>query len=167
MLTVILDELLKDTESAKFQEPEFAQTLSTAVQIALVDVLRECKVRPASVIGHSSGEIAAAYASGAISADVAIALSYFRGHSIKQSVDERSGAMAAVGLTPEKARAYLTDGVVIACENSPQSVTFSGNEHRLVKVLETIQADNPDTFCRRLQVSVAYHSGKFTNRLLS
>lgn len=126
-------------------------------------MLREFGVHPASVIGHSSGEIAAAYASGAISAGSAITLSYFRGQAIKQSAD---GAMAAVGLASEQVRTYLTEGVVIACENSPQSVTLSGNEDRLVEILKNIQTDNPDTFCRRLQVSVAYHSGKLSMTFL-
>ena len=123
-------------------------------------MLRDYGVYPASVIGHSSGEIAAAYASGAISAEVAIALSYFRGQVIKQLTGGQSGAMAAVGLAAKKTRPYLNEGVTIACENSPQSITLSGNEDKLVEVLNTIQADNPDTFCRRLHVSVAYHSSQ-------
>ncbi|KAJ5168896.1 uncharacterized protein N7482_004490 [Penicillium canariense] len=117
------EELLKDDESSRIQNPEFAQPLSTAVQIALVDLLAEWGIRPASVIGHSSGEIAAAYASGAINARVAIAISYFR----------RQG-------------------------HHPQSVTLSGNVDALDQGLNQIQVDDPDTFLKRLKVSVAYHS---------
>lgn len=155
------DELLKNEEESRVQEAELAQPLSTAIQIALVDVLGEFGIRPTSVVGHSSGEIAAAYASGAISAEVAIAVSYFRGQAIKKAGDN-PGAMAAVGLAPAKARKYLVDGVTIACENSPQSITLSGDEEKVVQVLKQIQQDEPDTFSRRLKVSKAYHSREST-----
>lgn len=73
------------------------------------------------------------------------------------------GGMAAIGMSPKRASTYLRDGISVACENSPQSVTISGDEDILAEVLEKIEADEPDTFCRRLEVSVAYHSGKFIN----
>lgn len=150
--------MLKDAETSRIKEPEVAQPLCTAVQIALVDVLWQWGIRPSSVIGHSSGEIAAAYASGAITAEVAIMISYFRGLAIRLSVDRSMGAMAAVGLARRKAIGYLLTGVTIACDNSPNSVTLSGDEATLAVVLQNIMADDGETFCRRLDVSVAYHS---------
>ncbi|KAJ6131201.1 hypothetical protein N7523_001661 [Penicillium sp. IBT 18751x] len=151
------DELTKPDEESRVHDTELAQPLCTAVQIALVDVLQEWGVSPAAVIGHSSGEIAAAYAAGAYSVDVAITLSYFRGQALKAS-SGKLGGMAAVGLAAEKAKKYLLDGVSVACENSPQSVTLSGDQKSLAKVLQNILADEPDTFCKQLNVSVAYHS---------
>lgn len=71
------------------------------------------------------------------------------------------GGMAAVGMSPKRAKTYLREGITVACENSPQSVTISGDQEILAEVLQKIEADEPDTFCRRLDVSVAYHSGKF------
>ncbi|KAJ5662752.1 hypothetical protein N7462_011678 [Penicillium macrosclerotiorum] len=151
------EELAKDDESSRIQQPEFAQPLSTAVQVALVDLLEEWGVRPTSVIGHSSGEIAAAYASGAIKAGVAISISYLRGRAVGE-VTTKPGGMAAVGLPADKARKYLLGDVTVACDNSPQSVTLSGDAGSLDKVLENIEADDPETFCKRLKISVAYHS---------
>lgn len=55
-------ELLKDKNSSRINDPELSQSICTAVQVALVDLLRSLGVIPAAVIGHSSGEIAAAYA---------------------------------------------------------------------------------------------------------
>lgn len=72
------------------------------------------------VVGHSSGEIAAAYASGELSAEVAIIIAYFRGHSMKTFSFKYHGGMAAVGLGSDKARPFLKPGVLIACENSPE-----------------------------------------------
>lgn len=154
-----IEELAKDDETSRVQQPEFAQPLSTAVQIALVDLLEEWGVHPTSVIGHSSGEIAAAYASGAMKAGVAISASYLRGKAVSESTT-KTGGMAAVGIPADKARKYLLDDVAVACDNSPQSVTLSGSESSLDKVLGNIKADDAETFCKRLKVCVAYHSGE-------
>lgn len=56
-----LEELHKQEGHSKIHKPEFSQPISTAVQIALVDLLRSFDIHPAVVVGHSSGEIAAAY----------------------------------------------------------------------------------------------------------
>lgn len=153
----MIDELLKCKGESRVQEAAFAQPLSTAVQVALVDVLRDWGIIPTSVVGHSSGEIAASYASGAIPAEVATTIAYFRGQALQTRSSNCPGAMAAVGLSPERAKSYLNHGVTIACENSPQSVTLSGDEGILLEILEQIQKDD-DILCRRLAVNTAYHS---------
>ena len=56
----VLGELLKDKENSNVNNPAYSQPLCTALQIALVDLLHSFKVFPTSVVGHSSGEIAAA-----------------------------------------------------------------------------------------------------------
>ena len=58
MLTWIVA-LLCDSAST-INEPEYSQTFSTALQIAIVDLLKSFGITPAAVVGHSSGEIAAA-----------------------------------------------------------------------------------------------------------
>lgn len=66
--------------------------------------------------------------------------------------------MAAVGLGRDAVRPYLVDGVVIACENSPASITLSGDMDKVDAVVESIKHDFPDVFVRRLQVEMAFHS---------
>ncbi|OJJ78433.1 uncharacterized protein ASPGLDRAFT_62541 [Aspergillus glaucus CBS 516.65] len=156
-LWYIEDELLKCDDESRVAEAEFAQPLCTAVQIALVNLLRTWGTAPDAVVGHSSGEIAAAYASGALSAEVAILIAYFRGQAMK-NLSDRPGGMAAVGLGSEKARRFLKPGVVIGCDNSPDSITLSGDSDVLAEILDDIHADDQDTFCRKLAVNVAYHS---------
>ncbi|EAW16387.1 putative polyketide synthase [Aspergillus fischeri NRRL 181] len=148
-------ELLQCNDPDRLKEADVAQTLCAAVQIGVVNILREWGVTPSSVIGHSSGEIAAAYASGAIPAEVAIRIAYWRGQTIMSS--RSNGAMAAVGLGREQIRPYLREGVVIACENSPRNITISGDQKAITEVVEEIQASD-DIFCRSLAVNVAYHS---------
>ena len=59
--------------------PQFSQPLCTALQIALVELLKSFHIAPVAVVGHSSGEIAAAYAIGALSLESACRISYHRG----------------------------------------------------------------------------------------
>lgn len=147
---------MKFDDDSRVVEAEFAQPLCTAVQIALVNL--HWGITPDAVVRHSSGEIAAAYASGALSAEVAILVAYFRGQAMKTFSSEHHGGMAAVGLGSEKARPFLKPGVVIACDNSPESVTLSGDSDTLGEVLDGIHAHDNEIFCRQLAVNVAYHS---------
>ena len=113
---------------------------------------------PAAVVGHSSGEIAAAYAAGALTRDAAIILAYYRGYAIKQCKAE--GGMAVVGLGRCNLTPTLTKGLTIACENSPYSVTVSGDKDRLSTFLLSFKNQHPEVFVRQLHVDVAYHSGE-------
>jgi acyl transferase domain-containing protein len=126
------------------------------VQIALVNLLASWNVHPTAVIGHSSGEMAAAYASRAISAEQAIVVAYYRGQVT--TLQTKAGGMAAIGLGREAVLEFLEEGVMVACENSPQNVVISGEEDVLDRVLRLISEVQPDTFASRLNVEVAYHS---------
>ena len=160
-----------DQPDFDINEPRFSQPLCTILQIALVHLLREFGVLPATVVGHSSGEIAAAYAVGAISRESAWKLAHLRGLLCSQLADwshqakTPSGAMMAVGLSEESVRPYI-DGAIadagidsvatVACINSPESVTVSGDRH----VVHALQAtlSEKGIFARVLKVPVAYHS---------
>jgi acyl transferase domain-containing protein len=135
---------------------EFSQPCCTAVQVALVDVLHAWGVQPAAVVGHSSGEIAAAYASSALSASDAILVAYYRGKV--SSEIHTAGSMAAVSLGRSKVEPYLVPGVVIGCVNSPSSVTLSGDTEALEQVTKAISDSHPGTLVRKLRVGCAYHS---------
>ena len=135
---------------------EFSQPLCTALQIALVDLLATWNVTPSAVIGHSSGEIAAAYAAGALSAKDAIIAAFYRGQVCKTA--KKTGGMAAVGLGKEDVTPYLASAVRIACQNSGSSVTLSGDLDILEKVMSDIKKAKPDVLVRKLQVEMAYHS---------
>lgn len=54
------EELLKQQETSRLIDPQYGQTLCTVLQVAKVDLLRSFGLRPRAVVGHSSGEIAAA-----------------------------------------------------------------------------------------------------------
>lgn len=130
------------------------------MQIALFNVFSRAGIESGTVIGHSSGEIAAAYAAGVLSMSEAMIISFYRGLITKDSSVE--GGMAAVGLGAETVSEFLCDDdVVIACENSPESVTISGSLEQLDKVIQLLQQKRPDAAVRRLKVDMPYHSRKF------
>ncbi|RYP06624.1 hypothetical protein DL765_009421 [Monosporascus sp. GIB2] len=151
----IEESLLEPKATSAIDQVHLSQPICTAVQVALVKLLREWGVTPLACVGHSSGEIAAAYAAGAITDKQAILAAYFRGVAVDQLT--RRGTMLAVGLGPEEATPYLEEGIRIACYNSPQSVTLSGDEGAAAKVQAKLEADG--IFVRVLKTSGrAYHS---------
>ncbi|KAI0012628.1 hypothetical protein F4779DRAFT_614355 [Xylariaceae sp. FL0662B] len=151
-----IEELSKPAGSSQLGRAELAQPLSTVVQIGLVNALKRLGVKPRAVVGHSSGEIAAAYAAEALTLREAVTSAYFRGHVSKQSLTP--GGMAAIGLGAEETKKYLPDRVVVACENSPSSTTISGDADQLQEALKNIKTAQPDAFARALKVEMAYHS---------
>ena len=155
----ILSELSKSAKTSQLHRAEVAQIVCTAIQIALVNALVRSGVQPEAVIGHSSGEIAAAYAAGVLSVAEAIIVAYYRGYVTRSQI--LLGGMAAVGLSARETSSFLEDGVSIACENSSRSTTISGDLDQLEKVLYAIKAENPDTLARRLRVDMAYHSREY------
>jgi acyl transferase domain-containing protein len=68
----LLEELGKPEKESRIGQGELAQPTTTAIQIALVDLFATFGIHPRRVVGHSSGEIAAAYAAGRIDRHAAI-----------------------------------------------------------------------------------------------
>jgi acyl transferase domain-containing protein/SAM-dependent methyltransferase/NAD(P)-dependent dehydrogenase (short-subunit alcohol dehydrogenase family)/aryl carrier-like protein len=153
-------ELQKPSEISRVHAAEMSQPLCTALQIGLVDVFAAAGIKPGAVVGHSSGEIAAGYASGAIGMAEAITIAYYRGFIMKDIAKDGAseGGMAAIGLDAARTHQMLRPGVVIACENSPNSTTISGDHDVITQILEEIEKHSDGVFARRLKVEVAYHS---------
>ncbi|KAK7962110.1 Type I Iterative PKS [Apiospora aurea] len=145
-------------ESHLMQSALVSQVVSTAVQIALVDLLASWGVRPAAVVGHSSGEMAAAYASGRITAAEAITAAYCRGQLVAKN--QKKGAMLAVGLGADQVTPYLAgweEQVQTAALNSPDNITLSGDEEAITTISTKLSQDG--VFNRILPTGgIAYQS---------
>ncbi|GKZ27195.1 type I Iterative Polyketide synthase (PKS), partial [Aspergillus brasiliensis] len=152
----IQDELQKPADTSRLGSAEISQPLCTAIQIALVDTFTSIGVHPTAVVGHSSGEITAAYAAGSISAYEAITITFYRGHVT--GLHSKCGAMAAIGMGSKDVQKYLEPGVVIACENSAMSLTLAGDAEVVKRVSSRIKEAEPDILVRLLRVDKAYHS---------
>ena len=158
----LLDELLLDENDSRINEGDIAQPASTALQIGLVDLLVSIGIKPQVVLGHSSGEIAAAYASGILPHDVALKVSYCRSFipSLCRRLVPLKGAMLSVGLCEAEVLdliANLHRGIVsVACVNSPYNTTISGDEAAILEIEQTL--NKVGLFNRKLKVDTAYHS---------
>ncbi|KAI4952622.1 Type I Iterative PKS [Alternaria rosae] len=163
----LLKELTEARSPEKLRDPEFSQPLVTALQIAIVTVFRNWGIHAEAVVGHSSGEIAAAYAAGLLTEDDAIKAAYYRGYASKatRGLQTAKMGMMAVGIGAEDVHPYIakarlshpgSKAVTIACYNSPNSVTLSGTVDSLDAVRVELVADQH--FARMLQVDMAYHS---------
>lgn len=152
----IEEELQKPIEISRVSSAEYSQPLCTAIQIALVDTFASVGIQADAVVGHSSGEIAAAYAAGALTAKEAIIIAFYRGQVTKMQA--KPGAMAAIGLGSDSVQEYLQPGVNIACENSNKSVTIAGDCTAVELAMTKIKEAHPDILVKKLQVDKAYHS---------
>ncbi|KAI0877521.1 hypothetical protein GGS24DRAFT_497862 [Hypoxylon argillaceum] len=156
------DELLRDESSTRVAEINVSQPISVALQLCLVDLLGSWGIHPSAVTSHSSGEIAAAYAVGALSFEQALGVVYFRGELALKYQKQMSyaGGMLAAGVSAEEAERYIADTksgrVVVACINSAESVTLSGDLSALQEVAQRLEKDA--RFARKLKVPLAYHS---------
>lgn len=83
-------------------------------------------------------------------------LAYYRGKLAKQKMG--LGEMASIGLSSDEVNLYLEDGVVIACRDSPQGVTLSGEKSKIDIEVEKVRNDLSDIFCRNLGLKIANHS---------
>lgn len=157
----IITELTESRSPDHMRQPELAQTLTTALQLCIVAVLYSWGAKPSSVVGHSSGEIAAAYAAGLIDLSSAITTAFYRGRAAemrKHELEPNMG-MIAVGLSAKAASVYVErypGSAWIACFNSPESVTISGRKDILETISNDIKAEGH--FARALLVDLAYHS---------
>lgn len=157
----MIDEL---RDQARINRPELSQPLCTALQIALVELLGSFNIFPDVVVGHSSGEIAAAYTVGALSLRSACKVSYHRGRvaeRVAAASTFQPGVMMSVNLAEPEAESYLAKAsllgsVSIACINSPTNVTLSGDEITINQLQVDLEKDG--VFARKLRTGVAYHS---------
>ncbi|AZN72526.1 SDR family NAD(P)-dependent oxidoreductase [Georhizobium profundi] len=125
---VLSDLLFAEDLGARLADTKIAQPLLFAVQAALADTLVKLGVKPSAVLGHSVGEVAAAYASGAI--QLVDAVSIVAKRSFHQDRLAGFGKMAAVMLSAndamDLAKAEGLDALCVGAFNAQNSVTMTG-----------------------------------------
>ncbi|KAI1410735.1 hypothetical protein F5Y13DRAFT_201943 [Hypoxylon sp. FL1857] len=151
-------------------QPEYSQPLCTALQIALLDLMKSFNIVPDVVIGHSSGEIAAAYAIGALNKMSACKIAYHRGQLARKLMvlGPYPSAMMSVNLSGDQVEyylkkvnpSYLSKSIHVACINSPLNCTLSGAEDAIDDVQRHLHRDK--IFAQKLKTGVAYHSPLMT-----
>ena len=162
-LTYQSEELTQPRDSARLRLPEYSQPLVTAVQLCQVEILQSWGVTYHSVVGHSSGEIAAASAAGYLSPEEAIMVAYLRGIAAKSQPSQLKSGMLAVGVAfplLEELLSSFNGRLQVACYNSPESFTVSGPVEDLTTLKGVLNVKG--AFARLLQVDLAYHSSYMT-----
>lgn len=154
----ILDELSKPEQQSRIPHTAYAQPANFLVQVALVAELAAMGIEPAAVVGHSVGEVSAAYVGGALDLDDALMVSYHRGR-LQAGIDGAGGLLAAE-MSESQALKWISDvgeiDLAVAAINGPDSVTIAGPSGALERLHRLLEADG--VFARRLQVTVPYHS---------
>jgi len=153
------DELTGKNGPGRYEYTEVAQPALFALQVGVTQMLRQHGITPAAVAGHSVGEIAAAWASGALSLEQAVRVIYHR--SRLQGTTKGKGRMTAVGLGEQAARQLLEElglsGILhVTGINSSQSVTVAGEVSGLDQ-LEVAMAERGFRHTR-LDLDYAFHS---------
>jgi acyl transferase domain-containing protein len=133
----LLDELTG--EGAGLARTEIAQPAVFAVQAALAEIWRGWGITPDAVLGHSVGEVAAAYAAGALDLDTAVNIVVRRGEVMAGT--RGRGAMAAAGLPAGRVTELIEGtGLHIAAVNSPASTVVAGDPEQLAKLADAVKA---------------------------
>jgi acyl transferase domain-containing protein len=155
----LLMEMMAEQAQSRMAETQVAQTANFAIQVALAALWKSWGIEPDAIVGHSVGEVSAAYLSGVLSLEDAIQVSFHR--SRLQQTTAGSGAMMAVGLPADQVAGWLEpyDGrISIAAVNSPSSATVSGDPGAIDSLAARLTTQQ--VFNRPLRVNVAYHSAQ-------
>ncbi|KAH8306772.1 hypothetical protein KR044_013278 [Drosophila immigrans] len=121
-----LIEVLTGSTEATFDNMLYSFVSIAAVQVALTDILKALRIEPAGIIGHSAGELGAAYMDGCLTAEQTILAAYWRGKSVLETPGLPKGKMAAVGLSWDEIRQQLPPECYAVCHNSDDNCTVSG-----------------------------------------
>jgi acyl transferase domain-containing protein/acyl carrier protein len=153
----IVEELNADEQCSRLDETAIAQPAIFSLQVALAALWSSWGIAPEAVVGHSVGEVAAAYVSGALDLETAAWVIYQRGRCM--GLAPTTGRMLAAGLPAEEALGLVNaneDGVSVAAINSPSSITLSGDAEPLLAIEKSL--NERGVFCRFLKVQYAFHS---------
>ena len=160
--------MLREKVGTNIDQASFSQPICTALQIALIDLYASWGIVPSAVVGHSSGEIAAAYSTGGLSKESAWRVAYFRGLLASAIKGPKRGAMMSVALSEREVEAHMNETIsqsrkgdlTVGCVNSPTNVTLTGDED-CIDMIEGVMAKK-GIFARKLAIQVAYHSKAVT-----
>ena len=153
----ILEEMLKPEQDSRMADTVIAQPSNFLIQVGLTALWRSLGVEPVAIIGHSVGEVTAAYVAGVLTLEEALLVSYHRSRIQKKAAG--TGKMLAVSMSQEQCLSVLrvmTGEISIAAINSPTSLTLAGDALALQVFQETIAQRGESG--RFLQVEVPYHS---------
>jgi acyl transferase domain-containing protein/acyl carrier protein len=151
--------IVDDGLAPRLDDTALAQPVIVAIQVALVEMLSAVGVVPGAVIGHSVGEISAAYAARALTLEEAIGLAARRGSAMAPTAGR--GRMLAVGVDEATARDMIAGkerDVALAAVNGPAATVLSGHVGALGEVER--EARSRALFAQWLPIDYPFHSSE-------
>ncbi|MGP3972314.1 SDR family NAD(P)-dependent oxidoreductase, partial [Streptomyces sp. 6N223] len=148
-----LTQLLTQPDPALLERVDVIQPVLFAVMTGLAKLWQHHGVTPDAVVGHSQGEIAAAYTAGALNLEDAAKAVLLRAKAITALAG--TGAMASLPLPADQVEALLSEEVHIAALNGPTSTVVSGTPQAIDKLVADCQAR--DIRARKIPVDYASH----------
>ncbi|MFD8142257.1 type I polyketide synthase [Streptomyces sp. NPDC059708] len=152
-----LEDVLRGADGAPALEtPDVVQPVLWAVMVSLAELWRSCGVRPAAVVGHSQGEIAAAVVAGSLTLEDGARLVARRSALLLRLAGQ--GAMASLPMPEAEAAARIApwDGrLAVAAVNGPRTVVVAGDREALAELLTACAADG--VRAKRVRVDLASH----------
>ena len=146
--------VIEAIRAGELERADEVQPALFAVMLSLAALWQSLGVRPAAVVGHSQGEIAAACVAGALSLEDAARIVALRSQALTEITGQ--GGMLSVEAGRDRVAARLDGRLSLAAVNSPRSVVISGDNGALDELAATCAADGIRT--RRIQVDYASHS---------
>ncbi|MEU7071851.1 type I polyketide synthase, partial [Streptomyces narbonensis] len=136
---------------------DVVQPVTFAVMVSLAKVWQHHGITPQAVIGHSQGEIAAAYIAGALTLDDAARVVTLRSQSIAKHLAGKGGMISlALSQTDTQERIENLDGLSVAAVNGPTATVVSGDPTQIEELARTCEADG--IRARIIPVDYASHS---------
>jgi polyketide synthase 12 len=153
-----LEKVLREAGGKWLDRLDIVQPALFSVMVSLAELWRELGAEPGAVVGHSQGEIAAAYVAGALSLGDAARIVALRARAIATLAGK--GGMLSVSLAPAECRSRLEglDGASLAAINGPASVVVSGDLDALAELEADCEKDG--VRARRVAVDYAAHSAQ-------
>ncbi|MGE5341686.1 MAG: amino acid adenylation domain-containing protein [Candidatus Omnitrophota bacterium] len=162
----IEEELQKSTDFSRIDETPIGYTCALAIEIALIHVFKSQHISPQAVIGHSGGEVPAAYAAGILNLTDAFRIIWT--HYMEMKHPDGRGIMAYIGLPAERVEKAIDairnelpisenpNRVFVAGQNSPKSTIISGDRDAVTALAERLKNEN--AFAKLMETAGAFHS---------
>ncbi|MFT5467503.1 MAG: amino acid adenylation domain-containing protein [Verrucomicrobiales bacterium] len=157
----LVDEMTRASEEdSNINSTYIAQPAIFALQVALADLWKSWGVTPSKVVGHSVGEVAAAYVAGAYTLEDAVKVIVHRSR-LQESTggDGNLGRMYALGVSKEDGEEFCKDypgQIEVAVVNGPTMITLAGDKEALEELAAKLEAEGK--FVRQLRINYAFHS---------
>ncbi|WP_330230482.1 acyltransferase domain-containing protein [Nocardia sp. NBC_00508] len=154
-------ELTAPAGRSRLQQTAVAQPALFAIQVGIARLWQAWGLAPDALIGHSVGEVTAAYLAGALSLAESVEVVYHRSRLMQAAAVTGEGGMASVELPAQRLRDILSEyqgELTIGAINDPYSTVVSGSDSALADLLGRLRRDG--VAYRELRVGYAFHSAR-------